>query len=50
MGDILCWNGEIFNGIDIPPEINDGAWLADALHDLESDEDAINLLGRIEGP
>ena len=36
--------------IQVSPDENDGARLADALHDLERDEDVIDLLGRIEGP
>lgn len=49
-GNILCWNGEIFDGMPISLNENDGVVLMDALSELD-DPDAIpKWLGNIEGP
>ncbi|EMD41682.1 hypothetical protein CERSUDRAFT_146870 [Gelatoporia subvermispora B] len=49
-GNILCWNGEIFEGIDISPDANDGALLFSRLCAADTIEDVRDLLGSIEGP
>ncbi|KAI6005188.1 asparagine synthase-domain-containing protein [Pisolithus orientalis] len=49
-GDVFCWNGEVFEGLDIGPEENDGAKLFARLR-LDCTVDSVpGLLGNIEGP
>ncbi|KAH8835386.1 asparagine synthase-domain-containing protein [Flagelloscypha sp. PMI_526] len=38
-GNVLCWNGEIFNGLSVDPEENDG-----------HPEDIPSVLAQVEGP
>ncbi|KAI0936134.1 hypothetical protein AcV5_004349 [Taiwanofungus camphoratus] len=49
-GNVLCWNGEIFEGMDIGPDENDGAKLFSKLQDHNGPEDFHDILGSIEGP
>ncbi|OJT12606.1 Asparagine synthetase domain-containing protein C4F6.11c [Trametes pubescens] len=49
-GNILCWNGEIFEGIEVRADENDGAKLLEALQGAEHQQDVVNVFGRIEGP
>ncbi|KAG5639367.1 hypothetical protein H0H81_003511 [Sphagnurus paluster] len=49
-GDVLCWNGEIFDGMEISPQENDGVCLFDKLRTLETPEQIRDLFGSIEGP
>ncbi|KAK2461753.1 hypothetical protein APHAL10511_006216 [Amanita phalloides] len=49
-GNILCWNGEIFEGMEISVKENDGVKLMDALCSLENPDCIPELLGQIEGP
>jgi len=49
-GDVLCWNGEIFEGLDVRPEENDGIKLSAAMGGLDDASDIVQLLGTIEGP
>ncbi|KZT06790.1 uncharacterized protein LAESUDRAFT_699630 [Laetiporus sulphureus 93-53] len=49
-GNILCWNGEIFGGIDVASEENDGAKLFSLLQKQETAEGIRDCLGSIEGP
>ncbi|KAI0321107.1 asparagine synthase-domain-containing protein [Amylostereum chailletii] len=49
-GDILCWNGEIFQGLDIDIHENDGEKLFKTLTALHEPEDIVELFGTIEGP
>ncbi|KAI0271497.1 asparagine synthase-domain-containing protein [Gloeopeniophorella convolvens] len=49
-GDVLCWNGEIFQGLDIHPEENDGVKLFDALTGLMDASSIVQLFGTLEGP
>ncbi|KAI9512621.1 asparagine synthase-domain-containing protein [Russula earlei] len=49
-GDVLCWNGEIFEGLDVRPDENDGARLSGALSGLDDASDVVRLLGTLEGP
>ncbi|KAG8924498.1 hypothetical protein FRC01_011421 [Tulasnella sp. 417] len=46
-GDILCWNGEIFEGLDILPNENDGKKLFEA---LTRTKQPVDVLAQIEGP
>ncbi|KAJ7102183.1 asparagine synthase-domain-containing protein [Mycena belliarum] len=49
-GNVFCWNGEIFDGMEISKEENDGVKLFRALRALETLEQVCDLFGRIEGP
>ncbi|KAJ7275298.1 asparagine synthase-domain-containing protein [Mycena haematopus] len=49
-GNIFCWNGEIFDGMDIGREDNDGVKLFHTLCTLDAVEQVANLFGSIEGP
>ncbi|KAI0095300.1 asparagine synthase-domain-containing protein [Irpex rosettiformis] len=49
-GNIMCWNGEIFEGLEVAPEENDGVKLFDTLRNLETVQDVRTALGKIEGP
>jgi len=49
-GDVLCWNGEIFNGMDISEHENDGVRLLRELTSLSNPETLVEILGSVEGP
>ncbi|KAI9454864.1 asparagine synthase-domain-containing protein [Lactarius psammicola] len=49
-GNVLCWNGEIFKGLDVHPEENDGSKLSIAMRELEDASAIVQLLGTLEGP
>jgi len=49
-GNVLCWNGEIFDGLDVHPEENDGVKLFTAMNSLEDASHVVALLGTLEGP
>ncbi|KAF8898510.1 asparagine synthase-domain-containing protein [Infundibulicybe gibba] len=49
-GDILCWNGEIFEGLNLSPEENDGVTLLKHLHELEEPAQIRDYFATIEGP
>ncbi|KAJ7357107.1 asparagine synthase-domain-containing protein [Mycena albidolilacea] len=49
-GNIFCWNGEIFDGMDIGKEDNDGVKLFRILGALDTVEQVANVFGTIEGP
>ncbi|KAJ3718253.1 asparagine synthase-domain-containing protein [Lentinula raphanica] len=49
-GDILCWNGEIFSGLDVSADENDGIKLFEQLHSLETGEQVRDFFTYIEGP
>ncbi|KAG2023253.1 asparagine synthase [Coprinopsis cinerea AmutBmut pab1-1] len=49
-GNMLCWNGEVFNGLAVTPEDNDGVNIMQELSILETPEEIRDLFGRIEGP
>ncbi|KAH7920081.1 hypothetical protein BV22DRAFT_1074525 [Leucogyrophana mollusca] len=50
-GDVLCWNGEVFEGMEIDEHENDGVRLFEAIRSLSNpDTDLPGLLGSIEGP
>ncbi|KAJ6509277.1 asparagine synthase-domain-containing protein [Mycena vitilis] len=47
---IFCWNGEIFDGMDIAREENDGVKLFQTLSTLDTMDQVANLFGSVEGP
>ncbi|KZV92493.1 hypothetical protein EXIGLDRAFT_718274 [Exidia glandulosa HHB12029] len=49
-GNVLCWNGEIFEGIEISPDANDGAILFSALAAATSPSAVVEVLSHLEGP
>lgn len=49
-GDVFCWNGEVFEGLNVNASENDGAKLFQSIHTLSTMDDLPFLLGRIEGP
>ncbi|KAG1867838.1 asparagine synthase-domain-containing protein [Suillus subalutaceus] len=49
-GDVFCWNGEVFEGLDVDAYENDGAKLFQSIHAHSAMDDLPSLLGRIEGP
>jgi asparagine synthetase B (glutamine-hydrolysing) len=49
-GDILCWNGEIFEGLDMVPAENDGVKLFESSKDLKSPAQIRDLFSSVEGP
>ncbi|KAF7789879.1 hypothetical protein EIP86_000827 [Pleurotus ostreatoroseus] len=49
-GNLLCWNGEVFEGLDISDDENDGAKLFGLLRNTQNTEDILDIFGHIEGP
>ncbi|KAF9056380.1 asparagine synthase-domain-containing protein [Panaeolus papilionaceus] len=49
-GNVLCWNGEVFEGLEISPEENDGSKLFARLCRTKSSEDVRDVMAAIEGP
>ncbi|KAF9454906.1 hypothetical protein P691DRAFT_799912 [Macrolepiota fuliginosa MF-IS2] len=49
-GTILCWNGEIFDGLEVLAHENDGAKLFQEMCGADGGDGVAELLGRIEGP
>ncbi|KIM67114.1 hypothetical protein SCLCIDRAFT_14238 [Scleroderma citrinum Foug A] len=49
-GDVFCWNGEIFEGLEIGPDDNDGKILFAHLRSVSEPDSLLSLLGSIEGP
>ncbi|KJA26137.1 hypothetical protein HYPSUDRAFT_37019 [Hypholoma sublateritium FD-334 SS-4] len=49
-GNVLCYNGEIFEGLEIYSHENDGCKLFEALSAAKSLEDIQHILSNIEGP
>ncbi|KAF8167897.1 asparagine synthase-domain-containing protein [Crassisporium funariophilum] len=49
-GNVLCWNGEVFEGIEISAQENDGSKIFDLLCTLDTPEQIRDLFSRIEGP
>ncbi|KAF5337217.1 hypothetical protein D9611_003371 [Ephemerocybe angulata] len=49
-GNILCWNGEIFGGLEVGPQENDGVKLLEALAAAKEADEIIGIFGRLEGP
>lgn len=46
-GDVLCWNGEIWQGLDVQDDENDGVALLEA---LIAEERVWDVMGKLEGP
>lgn len=46
-GDVFCWNGEVFEGLEIKSHENDGRRLFDELRDADNARD---VFARVEGP
>ncbi|KAJ3569276.1 hypothetical protein NP233_g5157 [Leucocoprinus birnbaumii] len=49
-GTILCWNGEVFDGLEVLENENDGVRLFEELCKIKSDDDLVRVLGTLEGP
>ncbi|KAJ1815674.1 hypothetical protein LPJ60_005622, partial [Coemansia sp. RSA 2675] len=52
-GDIFCWNGEIFDGLEVDSNDNDGALLFDLLLRTKAEDPTefiARVLSKIEGP
>ncbi|OAX44828.1 hypothetical protein K503DRAFT_728526 [Rhizopogon vinicolor AM-OR11-026] len=49
-GDVFCWNGEVFEGLDVNVDENDGVKLFQSIRSLSTMDDLPSLLGKIEGP
>ncbi|KAJ7597253.1 asparagine synthase-domain-containing protein [Mycena floridula] len=49
-GNVLCWNGEIFEGLNIHPHENDGTRLFDALCNCDTAKQLQALFESLEGP
>jgi asparagine synthetase B (glutamine-hydrolysing) len=48
-GGVLCFNGEVFGGLPVPPGDNDGACLLEAL-EAAGPESVPRVLGALRGP
>ncbi|KAJ3894064.1 asparagine synthase-domain-containing protein [Lentinula edodes] len=49
-GSLLCWNGEIFAGLDVRADENDGIKLFEQLRSLETGDQVRDFFASIEGP
>eukprot|EP00879_Flechtneria_rotunda_P011431 GHRR01011941.1.p1 GENE.GHRR01011941.1~~GHRR01011941.1.p1 ORF type:complete len:860 (+),score=375.52 GHRR01011941.1:91-2670(+) len=49
-GNILCFNGEIFGGLEIAPNSNDGKCLLMAMGEAQSANEVPQLLSKLRGP
>jgi asparagine synthetase B (glutamine-hydrolysing) len=50
-GSVLCWNGEVFGGIDIPQSTSDTAIIMDLLMSCNANGDTMaRELGKVVGP
>ncbi|KAI8378805.1 asparagine synthase-domain-containing protein, partial [Choanephora cucurbitarum] len=48
--NVLCWNGEIFDGLPVPVGQNDTAILMDQLESAETEDAILKTMEQIEGP
>ncbi|KAI9280048.1 asparagine synthase-domain-containing protein [Sporodiniella umbellata] len=49
-GNILCWNGEAFGGIQVPYNQNDTEVVMSQLKNSKNEEEILSVFSRIEGP
>lgn len=49
-GNVLLWNGEIFGGIEVNAEENDGRVLLDQLSACRSENEILSTFSQIQGP
>ncbi|KAI0670083.1 asparagine synthase-domain-containing protein [Trametes maxima] len=49
-GNVLCWNGEVFEGLQVSVEENDGTKLLGRLQHAKTPQDISRIFGEIEGP
>ncbi|KAI8995458.1 asparagine synthase-domain-containing protein [Trametes punicea] len=49
-GNVLCWNGEVFEGLEIASSENDGARLFEELRMCQDPSDLVRVFGQVEGP
>ena len=49
-GNVLCFNGEVYGGLDIPPGGNDGKCLAAALRTCATADEVVTVLSSLRGP
>ncbi|GAW09325.1 asparagine synthetase domain-containing protein 1 [Lentinula edodes] len=49
-GSLLCWNGEIFAGMDVRADENDGIKLFEQLRSLETGDQVRHFFASVEGP
>ncbi|KAJ7071278.1 asparagine synthase-domain-containing protein [Mycena amicta] len=49
-GHVLCWNGEVFEGMEIGEDENDGVKLFERLCATDTVEQLSDLFGSVEGP
>ncbi|CAL9690507.1 unnamed protein product [Knipowitschia caucasica] len=49
-GNILLWNGEIFNGLSVAPNENDTTVLSQHLSSCQSPSEILAVFSRIQGP
>lgn len=49
-GTVLCYNGEVFDGMDVAPTENDGVKLFEVLCQTTSETQVLEVFSRIEGP
>ncbi|ORX98925.1 hypothetical protein K493DRAFT_329250 [Basidiobolus meristosporus CBS 931.73] len=48
---VLCWNGEIFDGIEVPVDTNDTELLSKMLNEAElTDERVLQVFSQVRGP
>ncbi|PPQ98886.1 hypothetical protein CVT24_003517 [Panaeolus cyanescens] len=49
-GNVFCWNGEVFEGLEVSPDENDGSKLFSKLCQTTTSEDVRDVMAAIEGP
>ncbi|TDL28534.1 hypothetical protein BD410DRAFT_711708 [Rickenella mellea] len=49
-GDVFCWNGEVFEGLDVGDTENDGVKLFELIRNIDNAVKLREILGSIEGP
>ncbi|KAI0223842.1 hypothetical protein L0F63_002261, partial [Massospora cicadina] len=48
--DVLCWNGEVFGGLQVEPQANDGIVVLDRLAGLKTHAEICAFLNALKGP